>query len=100
MQLLMPVCILFTLLSVFVYPHKNSFEFYAIVASFCSILATLVVTLTVELPIVNKIKLWTVETMPPDWEAIRDRWVRFHAFRVFPALISFGLYLAAILYIF
>ena len=98
MQILMPLCILFVFLSVLFYPHKNSTEFYLIVASFCFLVVTLIVTMTTELPIVNIIKLWTLETMPADWETIRNKWVRFHALRVFPALISFGLYLAAILF--
>jgi len=98
MQILMPLCILFMLLSIFFYPKKNCIEFYLIIASFCSITVTLVVTLTTELPIVNQIKQWTVETMPSDWEGIRDKWARFHSLRVFPSLISFGLYLSAILF--
>jgi len=100
MQILMPSCILFMLLSVLLFPNKSSLEFYLMVASFCFILVTLIVTMTTELPIVNKIKLWTVETTPADWEDIRDKWVRFHAWRVFPALISFGIFLLAVLHIF
>jgi len=94
----MPLCILFMLLSVLFYPYKNHIEFYLMIASFFSILITLIVTLVTELPIVNKIRRWTVQTMPSDWEATRDKWTRFNSLRVFPALVSFGLYLAAILF--
>ena len=97
MQLLMPMCILFMLVSVLLHPHKGSLNFFIILASFCFILLTLVITLMIELPIVNKIRAWTIENIPSDWEAIRDKWVRFHALRVFPALLSFGLYVVAIL---
>ena len=100
MKILMPSCIVFMLLSVLLFPNKSSLEFYLMILSFCCILVTLVVTMTTELPIVNKIKLWTIETAPADWEAIRDRWVKFHALRVFPALISFGIFLLAVLRIF
>jgi hypothetical protein len=100
MQIGMPLCLVFMLLSAILFPQKSSPEFYLIVASFCSLLITLIVTMTTELPIVKQIRQWTVETTPSDWEAIRDRWIRFHALRVFPALISFGLFLAAILHLF
>ena len=56
--------------------------------------------MTTELPIVNKVKQWTPETVPDNWEDIRDKWVRFHALRVFPGIISFGLYIAAVLNLF
>lgn len=97
MQMLMPLCVLLMGLSILFYPHKNLLEFYLIVASFCCIIITLIVTMMVELPIVNKIKQWNLETIPSDWEAIRDKWVKFHALRVFPAIIGFILYLVAIL---
>ena len=100
MQILMPLCILFILLSVLLFPDKNSAEFYLLAASFCLMMVTLVVTITTELPIVNKIKQWTVETTPSDWESIRDKWVRCHAWRVFPALVGFGVFLLAVLHIF
>jgi len=72
--------------------------FYLIIASFCSISIPLIVTLSTELPIVKKIIQWKPETIPSDGEAIRDKWARFHSLRVFPALTSFGLYLAAMLF--
>jgi hypothetical protein len=59
---------------------------------------TLIVTMTTELPIVNKIRQWKAETTPLEWEAIRDKWVSFHALRVFPSMASFVLYVLAILY--
>jgi uncharacterized membrane protein len=96
MQIAMPLCLVFMVLSAILSPKKDSVEFYLVVASFCCLLITLIITMTTELPIVNKIRQWTVETIPSDWEAIRDKWVRFHALRVFPALISFGLFQAAI----
>lgn len=97
MQILMPLCILSMALSILFYPQKSCFEFYLIIASFCGIIITLVVTLTTELPIVNEIRQWTTETIPSEWESIRDKWARYHYLRVFPSLISFGLYLVAIL---
>lgn len=98
MRILMPLCILFLGLSVFLYSHPNNLEFACQLGSFGCIMVTLVVTLIVELPIVKQIKQWNPETIPDDWQAIRDRWLRFHTLRVFPAMISFLLYVLAILF--
>lgn len=98
MRILMPLCILFWGLSVFLYSHPNNLEFACQLGSFGCIMVTLVVTLIVELPIVKQIKQWNPETIPDDWQAIRDRWLRFHTLRVFPAMISFLLYVLAILF--
>ncbi len=53
MQLLMPSCILFLLLSVFFYPNKNHVGFYLIISSLFCLIITLIVTMTTELPIVS-----------------------------------------------
>ena len=55
--------------------------------------AVLVVTLSVEVPIDNKIKTWTVATLPSDWEDIRARWANFHTLRTF---LSLGAVAAAV----
>jgi uncharacterized membrane protein len=96
MQILMPLCLLFMLITVILFPYKNHISFYLFIASFFCFVITLIVTLTTELPIVNKIKLWTNDTAPENWEEIRNRWVSFHALRVFPALFGFVLYLLGI----
>jgi uncharacterized membrane protein len=48
----------------------------------------LVVTLAVEVPIDNRIKTWTVDTLPPDWTAIRARWASWHTTRTFLSLAA------------
>jgi len=50
--------------------------------------AVLVVTLAVEVPIDNKIADWTVSTLPSDWEDIRARWAGFHTLRTFLSLAA------------
>jgi len=50
--------------------------------------AVLVVTLAVEVPIDNKIKTWTVTTLPPDWQDLRARWANFHTLRTFLSLAA------------
>jgi len=55
----------------------------------------LVITLAIEVPIDNQIKVWTVATLPLDWEAIRDRWEFYHTARTFLALGSLSAFVAA-----
>ncbi|HEV8565469.1 MAG TPA: anthrone oxygenase family protein [Actinoplanes sp.] len=52
------------------------------------LVAVVVVTLSVEVPIDNKIKTWTVTTLPPDWQDIRARWAAFHTLRTFLSLAA------------
>jgi hypothetical protein len=49
-------------------------------------IAVLVITLTVEVPIDNLIANWTEATLPADWQEIRARWSIFHTVRTFLAL--------------
>jgi hypothetical protein len=98
MRILMPLCILFLGISVFLFSRQNNFEFLCQLGSFGCMIVTLIVTLIVELPIVKQIKQWNHETIPADWQAIRDGWLRFHTLGVFPVMISFLLYVLAILF--
>ena len=54
---------------------------------------TLVVTMVVEVPIVMILNTGSVETMPEDWEALRDRWGSFHLLRIVPAIVGLVLLL-------
>jgi hypothetical protein len=40
--------------------------------------AALVITLAVEVPIDNRIETWTATTLPADWRSIQARWELFH----------------------
>jgi uncharacterized membrane protein len=51
-------------------------------------IAVIAVTLSVEVPIDNKIKTWTPATLPSDWEDIRVRWAAFHTLRTFLAVAA------------
>jgi uncharacterized membrane protein len=49
-------------------------------------IAVLVITLAVEVPIDNLIATWTEATLPADWKEIRARWAAFHTLRTFLSL--------------
>lgn len=90
MAILMPLTILFLLLSLFLIKPKKSKEFYFTLISLIFFIAALLITLLIEVPIDNQIKIWTIETLPSDWKNIRDRWEIFHTIRTFLSIISFG----------
>src|SRR3954469_15707137 len=50
----------------------------------------LVITLTVNVPIDDAIARWTIDTLPPDWSSIRNRWEAYHTARTFVSLAGFG----------
>ena len=56
-------------------------------------IAVLVITLAVEVPIDNLIATWTEATLPADWQEIRAHWSVFHALRTF---LSLGAVAAAV----
>jgi hypothetical protein len=58
----------------------------------------LVITLNVNVPIDYAIDRWTVDTLPADWMAIRNRWEAYHAARTFVSLAGFGSLPAAVLW--
>jgi uncharacterized membrane protein len=58
-------------------------------------IGVMVVTLAVEVPIDNRIRIWTVDTLPPDWMAIRAHWAAFHTLRTFLSLGAVALTVAA-----
>jgi uncharacterized membrane protein len=51
-------------------------------------IAVLVITLAVEVPIDNLIATWTEATLPADWQVIRARWSAFHTVRTFLSLAA------------
>jgi uncharacterized membrane protein len=61
------------------------------------LVGVLVVTLSVEVPIDNRIKTWTVATLPPDWTGIRARWATFHTLRTFLSLAGLAAVVGAAL---
>jgi uncharacterized membrane protein len=56
-------------------------------------IAVMVITLAVEVPIDNLIANWTEATLPADWQEIRARWSAFHTVRTF---LSLGAVAAAV----
>jgi uncharacterized membrane protein len=88
MRILLPGSLLAMLWALGSHPNKRSPAFYLILTGFALMIATLLITLLVEVPIDNELKNWTVDTLPANWEAQRLTWKRFHALRTLTSLKS------------
>jgi uncharacterized membrane protein len=98
MAVLMPASIVsaFPVLVQFHRRHRGAF--YLMLAGIALLVAALVITLTVNVPVDHEIDSWTLQTLPVDWAISRDRWQAFHTLRTFVSLAGFGCALAAILW--
>ena len=92
MSVLMPATLLFLLISMWRSYKTNRTVFWLFTISFVLMVATLIITVAVEVPIDNQIKNWTVDTMPGNWVSLRQTWKEFHMTRTFTSIGSFIFY--------
>ena len=88
MPILTTLAIVSTLPILFLLPQKRSMPFYLTALGFLLILAATLITVLIEVPIDNQIKVWTPSSLPSDWQAIRDRWEFYHTVRSFVSIGS------------
>ena len=81
MPFLMPAAILSIVPVLVLSFHQRPQTFYFTLVGFALFIVALLVTLIVEVPIDNRIKTWTVATIPDNWQQLRDRWETFHVVR-------------------
>lgn len=89
MAILMPVTILLILIILFIIKRKRSKEFYFTLVCLLLLITAMLITVLVEVPIDNKIKMWTIQTLPGNWKVLRHRWEVFHTIRTFLSIASF-----------
>src|SRR5262245_55012254 len=87
MAILMPLSPLSALIMIALLP-KRSIAFVFAIVGFLLTVAALVVTLAVEVPIDNQIKVWTTATLPVNWEMWRDRCAFSHGVWSFVAIFA------------
>ena len=88
MTVLVPVGLLSTLPVLLLSYGSQTATFYLSSTSLALFLVTLLVTVLVEVPIVEQIETWTVPTLPANWQHLRDRWGAFHLLRVVPSIVG------------
>jgi uncharacterized membrane protein len=82
MTILTPVALLSITPVLFLSFNKQPRTFYLTLTGFALFIVALLVTVLVEVPIVKQIVTWTAETLPGNWQEMRDRWGAFHIIRV------------------
>lgn len=88
MTVLMPASLLSILPVLILSYHERPLTFALSATALVLFIVALLVTVLIEVPIVEEIATWTVPTLPADWQQLRDRWLRFHLIRVIAGLAS------------
>jgi hypothetical protein len=89
MAILLPLALLSALVTlVLLWQGGRAASFWWLLAGFLLMVAALVITLAVEVPIDNKIEVWTAATLPGDWRSIQSRWEAFHTIRSFLSIAA------------
>jgi uncharacterized membrane protein len=98
MSLLIPVTIVLNLaVSILLYSQRQTQAFTLATSALLLLIAALVITLSVNVPIDNEIAGWTLATLPPGWETLRDQWEWYHALRTFASLVGLGCAVGSVL---
>jgi uncharacterized membrane protein len=82
MTVLMPSAALSIIPVLFLSYRVQPTTFYLTLAGSLCFIVALLITVLVEVPIVEQIATWTVPTLPDNWQQLRDRWSKFHIIRV------------------
>jgi hypothetical protein len=92
MAILLPLALLSALVTLVLLWPDRAAAWCWLAAGFVLMVAALVITLAVEVPIDHQIQDWTAATLPGDWRSIQARWELFHTIRTF---LSIGAVIAA-----
>ncbi len=88
MALLLPLSLLSALVTLALLWSGRGAAFWWTAAGFLLMVAALVITLAVEVPIDNRIETWTAATLPADWRSIQSRWELWHTIRTFGSIAA------------
>jgi uncharacterized membrane protein len=88
MTVLMPGTMLSIIPVMLLSYRQRPMVFYLSTVALSLFLIALLVTVVVEVPIVQQIVTWTPSTLPENWQQLRDRWMRFHVLRVIAGMAS------------
>jgi uncharacterized membrane protein len=89
MAILLPLVLLSALVTLaLLWRGGRTAAFWWLLAGFLLMVAALVITLAVEVPIDNRIETWTATTLPADWRSIQSRWELFHTIRTFLSIAA------------
>jgi uncharacterized membrane protein len=98
MTVLMPATLLSIVPVLLLSYHEQPKTFYLSATAFVLFVVALLVTVWVEVPIVQQIVTWTTSALPDNWQQLRDRWMKFHVLRVVAGLASLVLLVVAAIF--
>lgn len=98
MTVLMPATLLAIIPVMLLSYHVQPKTFYLSAAAFVLFIVALLVTVFIEVPIVEQIATWTISTLPKNWQQVRDRWSKFHIIRVVAGFTSVVLLVVAAIF--
>jgi hypothetical protein len=98
MTVLMPTALLSAVPVLLVSYDERPKTFYLTLAGTALFIVALLVSVLIELPIVNRFGTWTALTLPDDWQRLRDRWGSFHVVRIAASLTGLVLLLVAAIF--
>ena len=91
MSVLMPGALISSaILIILLLRQRRSAAFYLAIVGFVLMVGALAITLAINVPIDYDINRWTVNTLPADWAATRDRWELYHEIRTFVSIGAFA----------
>ena len=93
MTVLLPLSLVLMVPVLLLAHNRQATTFYCTLGALGLYAVALLVTLAIEVPLVKQMERWTVATLPPGWERVRDRWASFHVVRVVTAVVGLGLLL-------
>ena len=89
MAILLPLALLSALVTLALqWSGGRTAAFWWMAAGFLLMVAGLVITLAVEVPIDNQIETWTAATLPGNWRSIQARWELWHTIRTFLSIAA------------
>ena len=97
MGIMMPLGIIGLLVLMLLAGKRKKAHFYWLLSTLILFVTALAITLFIEVPIDNQIRKWSPDSIPTDWQVIRDRWQLYHTDRTFIALAGMVCYLMAVI---
>jgi uncharacterized membrane protein len=98
MSVLMPAAVLSAVvLCVLLFRGRHTRGSFFASTALVLIVIAMIITLTVNVPIDHQIQSWKTATLPPDWNAIRDRWEYYHGLRTLVSLVALACLFASAL---
>ena len=98
MPALMITAILSTVPVLYLLHAQRATTFYPALLGLLLFVTAMLITVLVEVPIDNQIREWTVNSLPANWQQVRDRWEFFHGIRTFASLCGLGFIVASALF--